>query len=120
MAVSKTSAAAVPEAYPRIWAVVAAIPAGSVLGYGEVARRAGLARRARLVSKALNAAPAKLKLPWHRVLRSDGRIAFPAGSESFRRQARLLEREGVSVVNGRVRAPRDVAVADLDDWLWRR
>jgi methylated-DNA-protein-cysteine methyltransferase-like protein len=105
------------SAAERILAAVRAIPRGEVAGYGHVARRAGLPGRARLVARILseNADPA---LPWHRVLRSDGRIAFPEGSEGFREQSRRLRGEGVTVEQGRVRLPRDEA-SDLDAALWR-
>ena len=105
------------SAAERILAAVRAIPRGEVAGYGHVARRAGLPGRARLVARILseNADPA---LPWHRVLRSDGRIAFPEGSEGFREQSRRLRDEGVRVERGRVRLSRDEA-ADLDAALWR-
>ena len=99
----------------RVLAVVRAIPRGKVVGYGEVARRAGLPGRARLAARVLaeNEDPA---LPWHRVLRSDGRIAFPAGSQGFREQARRLRAEGVAVANGRVKLAK--APLDLDAALW--
>ncbi|MCG6118522.1 MAG: MGMT family protein [Aquimonas sp.] len=96
-------------------AVVRAIPPGVVLGYGEVARRAGLPRHARLVAKVLGTADDP-SLPWHRVLRSDGRIALPAGSAGAREQARRLRAEGVDVVAGRVR--QRPAVDTLDGALW--
>lgn len=99
----------------RILAAVRAIPRGQVAGYGDVARRAGLPGRARLAARVLsqNADP---RLPWHRVLRSDGRIAFPTDSEGFREQARRLKAEGVQVVGGRVRMPK--RADDLDAALW--
>lgn len=102
-------------AIDRILAAVRAIPRGQVAGYGEIARRAGLPGRARLAARVLsgNADP---RLPWHRVLRSDGRIAFPPGSEGFREQARRLRAEGVKVENGRVRMPR--VAPDLDAEIW--
>jgi methylated-DNA-protein-cysteine methyltransferase-like protein len=55
-------------------------------------------------------------LPWHRVLRSDGRIAFPDGSKAFREQSQRLRAEGVKVENGRVKRPR--REDDLDAALW--
>ena len=68
-----------------ILAAIRAIPRGQVAGYGHVARRAGLPGRARLVARILggNDDP---RLPWHRVLRSDGRIALPPGSKGWREQ----------------------------------
>lgn len=99
----------------RILAAIRAIPRGQVAGYGEVAHRAGLPGRARLAARVLsqNDDPA---LPWHRVLRSDGRIAFPEGSRAFREQSQRLRAEGVAVVNGRVKRPRPAD--DLDAALW--
>jgi methylated-DNA-protein-cysteine methyltransferase-like protein len=107
--------------HAAIWTVVAALVPGHVVAYGEIARRAGLPRRARLVAQALKSAPAELALPWHRVIRADGRIAFPPGSDGFRRQRRLLLAEGVAVADsGRVTTRwRDPAQApDLDSMLW--
>ena len=99
----------------RILAAVRAIPRGQVAGYGEVARRAGLPGRARLAARVLseNDDP---KLPWHRVLRSDGRIAFPKDSEGYLEQARRLLAEGVDVREGRVRLP--ASDDTLDAALW--
>jgi methylated-DNA-protein-cysteine methyltransferase-like protein len=98
-----------------ILAAVRAIPAGEVAGYGEVARRAGLPGRARLVARILSAGD-EPGLPWHRVLRSDGRIAFPEGSEGFDEQVQRLRAEGVRVEGGRVRGQR--AGPTLDEMLW--
>jgi methylated-DNA-protein-cysteine methyltransferase-like protein len=99
----------------RILSAVRAIPRGQVAGYGEVARRAGLPGRARLAAKALseNTDP---DLPWHRVLRSDGRIALPEGSQGFREQCQRLRAEGVTVVNGRVRNRK--AAPTVDEQVW--
>jgi methylated-DNA-protein-cysteine methyltransferase-like protein len=99
----------------RILATVREIPRGQVAGYGEVARRAGLPGRARLAARVLagNEDPA---LPWHRVLRADGRIAFPEGSSGYREQCRRLRAEGVSVERGRVK--RERGPRDLDQAVW--
>jgi len=102
----------------RILAAVRAIPRGEVAGYGEVARQAGVAGRARWVARLL-AGSTDPSLPWHRVLRSDGRIAFPAGSSGWLEQVRRLRAEGVDVVEGRVRIKRDGrGRASLDASVW--
>ena len=103
------------SAIDRILAAVRAIPRGQVAGYGEVARRAGLPGRARLAARVLSTNTDRA-LPWHRVLRSDGRIAFPEGSSGFREQSRRLRAEGVTVSNGRVRMAR--GGLDLDAEIW--
>ena len=99
----------------RILDAIRAIPPGEVAAYGEVARRAGLPGRARLVARVLssNDDPA---LPWHRVLRSDGRIALLPGSEGWREQCQRLRAEGVAVLDGRVAMAR--AARSLDALLW--
>ncbi|HET6396264.1 MAG TPA: MGMT family protein [Pseudoxanthomonas sp.] len=102
------------DAAERLLAAVRAIPRGQVAGYGEVARRAGLPGRARLAARVL-AANTDPDLPWHRVLRSDGRIAFPEGSAGWREQCRRLRAEGVAVERGRVRR---TAALDLDAAVW--
>lgn len=104
------------SAAERILTAVRAIPRGQVAGYGEVARRAGLPGRARMVARVLSQNE-DARLPWHRVLRSDGRIALAEGSPGWREQCRRLRSEGVRVEHGRVRMPRrDI---DLDAAVWR-
>lgn len=97
------------------------IPEGRVTSYGEIAARAGLKGRARLVGRVLGLAPADDPVPWYRVLKSDGRIAFPAGSDAFKEQAKRLRKEGVKVSKtGRV----DLAShgwsreKSIDELLW--
>ncbi|WP_454829879.1 MGMT family protein [Pseudoxanthomonas wuyuanensis] len=99
----------------RILAAIRAIPRGQVAGYGEIAHRAGLPGRARLVARVLGSHD-EPDLPWYRVLRSDGRIAFPEGSRGYREQSQRLRAEGVKVENGRVR--RVKTAPNLDEALW--
>ena len=99
----------------RILDAVRAIARGEVAGYGEVARRAGLPGRARWVARLL-AASDDPGLPWHRVLRSDGRIAFPAGSAAREEQEQRLRADGVDVVDGSVRMA--AAGRSLDAEVW--
>ena len=99
----------------RILAAVQAIPRGEVAGYGEVARRAGLPGRARWVARLL-AASDDPALPWHRVLRSDGRIAFPPGSVPWEEQARRLRAEGVQLRDGRARMGGGTRTLDAAVW----
>lgn len=102
----------------RILAAIRAVPAGQVASYGAIARRAGLPGRARLVARILgnNDDPA---LPWHRILRADGRIAFPTGSPEFAEQCRRLRADGVELRAGRVRLPKDEGTLDAALWAPR-
>lgn len=92
-----------------------AIPPGSTLSYGEVARLAGLPGRARLVARWLANQPDPA-LPWHRIVRSDGRIAFAEGSAEFFEQSARLSAEGVRTLHGRIR--KRPPVDALDRVLW--
>lgn len=100
----------------RILAEVRAVPPGQVASYGAIARRAGFPRCARLVARLLATSEIP-DLPWHRILRSDGRIAFPAGSDGFKQQCARLRAEGVKVHAGRVRVEQG-ANQWLDQVLW--
>lgn len=101
------------DKYQKIWRVVQLIPEGKVLSYGLVADLAGLPGRARLVGKCLGYVPSEgymgQNVPWHRVLRASGEIAFPNGSEAFENQRALLMEEGVQVKGRRV---------NLKQYLW--
>ena len=113
----KRRKASVPIDPSAIVHAIRSIPEGAVASYGELAVRAGLPGRARLVGRILGQMP-DAKLPWHRVLRSDGRLAFPPGSRSFREQVRRLAGEGVLVVRGRVDLSRHGWERNLDAELW--
>ena len=104
--------------HARIYAAIAAIPAGRVASYGAIAARAGLPGRARLVGKLLGEVPDGMKLPWFRVLRASGQIAMPPGSRGFREQCQRLRAEGVELRNGRVPLSRFGLDADIDRALW--
>jgi O-6-methylguanine DNA methyltransferase len=76
----------------KVKQVVAHIPRGETMTYGEVARRAGNSRAARAVGAIMrtNRDP---KIQCHRVIRSDGRIGnYNRGGEKAKR--RLLIKEG--------------------------
>lgn len=94
------------------------IPRGFVASYGEIAARAGLPGRARMVGRVLREAGECAGLPWHRVLRADGRFAFAPGSKAYREQKRRLLAEGVSLSGTRVDLGRFGWQRDLDTELW--
>ena len=79
------------------------IPLGKVASYGQIADLAGLPGRERLVGKSLGFVPKNMDVPWYRVLRSNGQIAFPTGSEQSQKQTGFLQQEDVAVFNNRVK-----------------
>jgi methylated-DNA-protein-cysteine methyltransferase-like protein len=90
--------------------VIAAIPAGRVATYGQVAHLAGKPWGARQVAWILHSQSDKYTLPWQRVIGAAGRISLPPG-RGLETQSRLLRREGVVVgAGGRV---------DLEKFRWQ-
>jgi methylated-DNA-protein-cysteine methyltransferase-like protein len=99
---------------------VRGIRRGTFASYGEVARRAGLPGRARLVGTVLREAGDAASLPWHRVTGAGGRIAFPSGSAGAREQLRRLAREGIETRGGRVvQKLSSASPRTLDALLWK-
>lgn len=94
------------------------IPKGKVASYGQIADLAGLPGRARLVGKSLGYVPKYIQINWYRVLRSNGQIAFPAGSEQAGIQKGLLQEENVVVNNNRVKMKNYQWQPDLSEMLW--
>ncbi len=81
------------KTFRRVLRIIASIPRGTVLSYGQVADRAGL-RSARIVGRILAENDVD---GWHRVLRSDGSPAAHLAAK----QTALLRAEGVRFKNGR-------------------
>lgn len=103
----------------QIWQTVKLIPYGKVATYGQIADLAGLPGRARLVGKSLSYVPVDMSVPWFKVLRSDGNIAFPPGSQQARLQVGLLQEEAIVVVNNRVKLTTFQWQPDLAEMLWK-
>ena len=90
----------------RVINALRSVGPGQVVSYGDLAEQAGYPGAARGVGAVLAGSRPEERLPWWRVVYSDGRLA--PGHES--EQTRLLGAEGVEVRGGRVRmapAPRD-------------
>jgi methylated-DNA-protein-cysteine methyltransferase related protein len=81
----------------RVLAVVAALPPGTVVTYGEVAAEAGRPGAARAVGRILREHGSGL--PWWRVVTASGRLVPGLEAE----HARRLEAEGVACRDGHLR-----------------
>ena len=84
----------------RIWHVVSRIPRGKVATYGQVARLAGLPGYARYVGYTMKILPSGSKIPWFRVVNSQGQLSFPKHSLQYRAQQEKLEAEGIVFSEG--------------------
>jgi methylated-DNA-protein-cysteine methyltransferase-like protein len=91
-----------------VYRFVKLIPRGRVLTYGALAKALRLAGGARTAGRAMAATPSGKGVPWHRVLGANGKILIREPYASLQRK--LLESEGVEVVESRVR---------IKDYLWK-
>lgn len=94
-----------------IFEVVASVPRGRVITYGQVAELAGIARGHRVAARAMRHCPPKL--PWHRVL----------GKKDARRaKINILDPEGAALQRKRLRtegiAVDDNGCVSLRDFGW--
>lgn len=84
--------------YEQVYDILAQIPNGKVVSYGQIAWMLGRPRSAREVGRAMRYCPQHL--PWQRVVRADGSIAGGLYADMRRT---LLEAEGVVFLpDGRV------------------
>ncbi len=83
----------------KVFEQVRRIPRGKVSTYGQIARLIGSPRSARYVGWALRGNSEPVKVPCHRVVFKDGRLAegYAFGGEETQRA--LLEDEGVTFVD---------------------
>jgi methylated-DNA-protein-cysteine methyltransferase related protein len=90
-----------------VYQLVKKIPRGRVLSYGVLARALRLRGGARSAGRAMAATPSGKGIPWHRVVGERGKILIREPYASL--QKKLLESEGINVVESRV---------DLTAHLW--
>jgi methylated-DNA-protein-cysteine methyltransferase-like protein len=90
-----------------VYRVVKQIPRGRVLSYGALAKTLRLPGGARSAGRAMAATPSGKGIPWHRVVGERGKILIREPYASL--QKKLLESEGVRVIESRV---------DLKSHLW--
>lgn len=89
-----------PEFQSRVLKLVSMVPRGKVTTYKELAQALGSPRAYRAVANALARNPQPLKIPCHRVVRSDGKIGgYRLG---IKRKVELLIREGIQIKNSKV------------------
>ena len=86
----------------RIYEAVKKIPSGHVATYGQVAALAGDKRMARAVGNALHKNPDPDNIPCFRVVNAKGELAGEFAFGGAGAQAKLLEAEGIEVINGKV------------------
>ena len=90
-----------------VYNLVKQVPRGRVITYGQLAKLLKLRGGARAAGHAMAASPSGQGIPWHRVIGAGGRVLLREPHASL--QQRLLESEGIGVIERRV---------DLSKHLW--
>ncbi len=81
--------------FKQVYGVVKGVPSGKVVTYGQIAEKLG-SRDARKVGWAMHANSDGDKVPCHRVVNKQGRLAPNFAFDGPVEQRRRLESEGVS------------------------
>ena len=87
--------------FEHFYDLINQIPKGYVSTYGDIAKLADC-KSARAVGFALNQLPEGSKVPWQRVINSQGKVSPRRNSEGRLIQQLLLEEEGIIFKNGKV------------------
>jgi methylated-DNA-[protein]-cysteine S-methyltransferase len=80
-----------PDFHQLVWKALLAIPFGTTMSYGAIAKKVGAPGSARAVGAANSANPIALIVPCHRVIGADGSLTGFAGGLPLKRK--LLEHE---------------------------
>ena len=79
----------------KVWNYLGKIPRGKVVTYSQVAKSIGKPLAVRAVANAIGKNPYPLKIPCHRVIRSDGSLGGYSGKGGVKTKKLILKREGV-------------------------
>ena len=77
----------------KVYTTISQIPKGSVITYGQLAKK--LKSSPRAVGQALKRNPYAPKVPCHRVIKSDGTLGGYDGKMNSRKKINLLKKEGI-------------------------
>jgi methylated-DNA-[protein]-cysteine S-methyltransferase len=86
----------------QVWRELLTIPKGETVTYQALADRVGAPRAVRAVANAVGANPIPIRIPCHRVVRSDGTLGGYSGPGGAEQKRVLLEQEGVVVKDSKI------------------
>ena len=79
----------------NIYTILSYLGEGKLTTYGQLAKQAGFPHHSSHVGKILARLPKDSRLPWFRVVNSQGKISLIG--DAFIRQKTLLEKEGIEI-----------------------
>lgn len=77
----------------QVYAIIAAIPSGKVVTYGQIAKMAGMPTYVRQVCFILRSLPTGSKLPCHRIINGKGQLSVK--NDTYQRHKLKLLEEGI-------------------------
>ncbi|WVD67133.1 methylated-DNA--[protein]-cysteine S-methyltransferase [Orbus sturtevantii] len=77
----------------QVYAIIAAIPSGNVITYGQIAKMAGMPTYVRQVCLVLRRLPKESKLPCHRIINSQGYLSVKG--DTYQKYKLKLIEEGI-------------------------
>lgn len=95
--------------FQKVYEIVARVPAGKVVSYGQIAAYLGYPRSSRMVGWAMHSAPSGI--PWQRVVLKSGKLPFDNSISIDSNQYDLLSREGVTF--------REDRTVNMEKHLWK-
>lgn len=99
-----------------VYDIVRMIPEGRATSYGAIAKAVGYPKLSRMVGKIMSECNSKETLiPAHRVVNNQGVLSAKNAFGSQGEMQRLLENEGVTVINDRIRNWSTVFWDPLDE-----
>ena len=81
----------------KIWNFLRKIPKGSVKTYSQVASAIGKPRAIRAVANAIGKNPYPIKIPCHRVIKSNGSLGGYSAKGGIKMKRKLLKKEGITL-----------------------
>lgn len=87
--------------FASIYHVVSKIPRGKVMTYKQVAQKAGI-MNPRYIGFAIHRNTDIIKIPCHRVIKSDGKLATGYAHGGKKKQKEMLEKEGINFFKDKI------------------
>ncbi len=93
----------------RVYKELKRVPRGRVVTYRELARSCN-SKAYRVIGSYMRTNKDPVGIPCYKVVKSNGEIGRYSGEGGVKSKIRLLERDGVKVINGKI---------DLDKYGWK-